>query len=776
MDTSEWRGLFRRLRRQWVSTLAAMVVVGASVSLSGVTFELADAGVWRSLPYRDPADLVALTTMSDRGSARVSVPDFLAARDRVPEARVAAAGAFVPDVALTGFGEPRGLRSRVLSAGYFATLGVALVAGRDFNRSEERPGSGTAVILTDGLWQQLYGRKAGVVGESLMLNGRAHTIVGVLPPLRDYLGPVDLYIPMQFPPTLPRRLRLLEPVARVPFSSARAFHEALAAATAAPQDPDGRGHVVQAERLHEMLSAGARQRLILLFAAGLGLLIVAIANTSALVVSRARERRAEFALRRALGASRRAIVGVAAMDAAVMVGGGSVLGLILTAWAMPLAAAKWGADMVNGVSLGVRAVAWMAVMSCILLGVALSAIAKALDAPTGAASRVISRRPIGRLAVIGQLTISTGLVAVAVMLARHVGALATVAPGFQVASRYTSRISIPAARYPAPQDRARFWDTLLQRLGDDGVDAAITSELPLSGEDNPTAFVATTSGGDSLLAKVRSTSPRYLALMGVPLVEGRYLATSDGPTADWAIVVNLAMARILGMTGPALGQRLSFDFGEGPRLATVVGVVGNVRHTSLSRPVDPEVYFSVNQTPLTAYSLVLSAGGDPSRAREVLTSVLRTLDPGRPFAPLISYADVVARSFSAPRLDAQLMTTAAMAATVVAATGVYALLTLVVAGAAREWAIRLAVGASPARLRRTVIGQALVDLASGVVAGAGLAWVAASSSGLLTQGVALWDAWSVVVTAVAMAFAVGAAAFMPTLRIGRIEPAELLRA
>ena len=776
MDKSEWRGLFRRLRRQWVSTVAAMVVVGSSVSLSGVTFELADAGVWRSLPYRDPADLVVLTTVSDRGVARVSVPDFLAARDRVPEARVAAAGAFVPDVALTGFGEPRGLKSRVLSAGYFATLGVTPVAGRDFDRSEERTGAGAAVILTDGLWQQLYGRKAGVVGESMMLNSRAHTIVGVLPPLRDYLGPVDLYVPMQFPPTLPRRLRLVEPVARVPLAGARAFQEAIAAATAAPQDPDARGHVVRAERLHDRLSDGARQRLIMLFAAGLCLLVIASANTSALVVSRARQRATEFALRRSLGASFGAIVVVAAMDAAVMVGGGSVLGLVFTGWAMPLAAAKWGADLVNGVSLGSRAVAWIAVMSCVLLGVALSAIAKTIDRPTGPARSVISSRPIGRLAVIGQLAIATGLVAVAVMLARHVATMTTVEPGFHVASRYTSRISLPAAQYPAPEDRARFWCTLIQRLGDGGVDAAVSSELPLTGEDNPTAFMATTPGGDTILAKVRSTSPQYLAFMGVPLVEGRYLTTSDGPAADWAIVVNRSMARLLGMTAPVLGQRLSFDFGEGPRPAMVVGVVGDVRHTGLSRPVDPEVYFSVNQTPLTAYSLVLSADGDPSRAREVLASVLRTLDPGRPFAPPISYADVVGRSLSAPRLDAQLMSTAALAATVIAATGLYALLSLVVTGAAREWAIRLAVGASPARLRRTVIAQTLVDLGGGVAGGAGLAWMAAASSGPVTQGAALWDVWSVAVTVAAMAVACGTAALMPTLWIGRIAPADLLRA
>lgn len=777
MMASEWRGVARFLRRQWVSTVAAMVVVGVAVSLSAVTFELADAGLWRSLPYRDPDALVALVTVSERGEARVSVPDFLAVRDRLPDAQVAAAGAFVPDVALTGFGEPRNLKSRVLSAGYFATLGATPVAGRDFARSDEGPGREAVVIITDALWQTLFGRRPSAVGELLMLNGRAHTVVGVLPPMRDYLGPVDLYVPMQFPPTLPRRLRLLEPVARAPVSTEGVFGAAVAAATNVPDDPDAQGHAVGAVRLGEHISSGAKGRLLALFAAGLALLVVAVANVSALIVARARQRASEFALRRTLGASSRAILAIATMDAVAIVTGGAFVGVMLGASSLPAVSAAWGADLLNPVSLGPRVLAWIGVVSSVLLAVAIAAIVRSTRTTDWTARTVTGRRPIARVAVIGQMAVATALVAVAVLLARDLGRTVEIDPGFHIADRYVSRVSLPVTGFPTPRDRERFWDTLVRGLHEASVGAALASELPLTGEDNPTAFSATTSRGDTLVAKVRSTSPGYLEFMRIPLAEGRYLSASDGPDTPWVVVVNHAMARLVSATGPALGQRLSFDFGDGARPATVVGIVADVRHTALNVPPEPEVYFTLRQTPLTAYSIVLTADRGPSRARDALASVLRALDPGRPFAPMTSYRDVIARALEAIRLDARLMSMAAVAATLVATAGVYALLSWLVSSAARDWAIRLAIGASPARLRRSVLGRACVDLACSSLAGVGLAWALA---GLVSPSMPLShlpdDLWAVTLTLGVMSMACIAAAIVPAVRIGRIAPSDLLRA
>jgi putative ABC transport system permease protein len=181
---AEMTALMRMIGRHRMSSVAALAVLAVSIAGATTTFALSDAILWRALPYRDPARLMALQTTHAAGQADVSVPDFTAIRERARDIAVAAAGGFTPEHALTGFGNPRQLRGRVLTGGYFHTLGVSLAAGREFTQAEERSGMGSVAIITDSLRQQLFGQQEAL-GRILALNGRSYTVVGILPPYRD---------------------------------------------------------------------------------------------------------------------------------------------------------------------------------------------------------------------------------------------------------------------------------------------------------------------------------------------------------------------------------------------------------------------------------------------------------------------------------------------------------------------------------------------------------------------------------------------------------------
>ena len=185
---AETRALARILWRNRASSVAAVAMLGCGVAAASVTFAVADATLWRHLPYRQPDQLTLLVTTHAGAEARVSVPDFLAARERLSTTPIAAAGAFTPEFALTGFGEPRQLRGRVVSADYFRTLGVPLAQGRDVAREEERPGAGFVVIITDRLRRQLFEGRSDILGSHLALNNRSVRDRGHPPPASGFHG------------------------------------------------------------------------------------------------------------------------------------------------------------------------------------------------------------------------------------------------------------------------------------------------------------------------------------------------------------------------------------------------------------------------------------------------------------------------------------------------------------------------------------------------------------------------------------------------------------
>jgi putative ABC transport system permease protein len=772
---TEIRALARMLWRHRASTAAAILTLGAGIAAATCGFALADAALWRELPYREPRSLVLLVTAHQRGEANVSLPDFLAVRDAAGAARVAAAGAFTPELALTGFGEPRQLRGRVLSADYFATLGVALVAGRDFTREEEKPGAGQVAIITDRLWNELFGRRPAL-GAPLTLNGRTHLVAGILPPFTDFLGDVDIYVPYQFAPALPRRLRLLAAVVRLADPRDLEGFSAGVREWTRSSDPEAAGYTVEAVGLHERLAARGRSDAWLLLGSSLGLLAIALVNFATLMAARVRQRQAEFSTRLALGATRARVLGLAAMEAAALGLAGAASALACSRMALPLLERQFGPLLVNDVQVGARAGAFA---FAVALGAAATVLgsARSLGRSIPAERRIVSSRLRGGVPLVAaQIGLSLALVLVCGLMARGLAEARRMDPGFPTSGIVTSRVALPAGQYRDISRRVVFWRTLLERFVQTGVGTiAISTEVPLTGEDNPTSFTARLADGTAVASKIRSVSPDYLETLGVPLLQGRSLSAEDRAGARPVLAVNQGLAAHLASLGSPIGQTLTFDFGGSPYHAIVIGVVGNVRHERLSAAPLPEAYFPFEQTPLTTYSLVVRTDRPARDVHSAIRATLDTIDRGQPFAPVVAMEDHVQRGLAGPRVQAQLLGCFAIVALLVSAAGLYSLLAFLVAGARREWALRLALGAAAADLRRLVLRQAAACAAIGLVLGLGTIVVFSRPLGAMAFGVSPWDPLLVAVTVVVMMVTTIGAAVIPALRIGRISPAEVLQ-
>jgi putative ABC transport system permease protein len=774
---TEVKALMRILRRNSMSCVAAIAMLAASITAASATFALADAVLWRDLPYRDPAQLGVLVTRHTSGENNVSMPDFVAVRERATGVSVAAAGTFTPDHALTGFGEPRQLRARILTADYFDVLGVTLVRGRNFTRAEEKPGAGLVVIITDRLRQQLFEQGDGL-GAALAMNGRLYTVVGILPPYRDPFGDVDLYTPVQFAPTLPRRFRLLTPVVRLQNgASLKAFRQQLVRVTDAGGDPEAKGYTVDAVEFSSHLARSSRSSAALLFGAAIGLLGIALLNFTMLIAARVRNRQPEFSIRLAMGASRASILRLVALEAGALSVSAAGLAIAGSQAVLPLLQSRFGSDVVNAMGLNLRVIGFVAAISSSAILAAVFTAKRAFGKQLSSERRIASSRlTAGRGFVVAQVSISMALVVSSAALALSFLKLRQINPGFKTAGISTSRISLPVGRYPDGPKRALFFRSLLERLNERRTSAAaITTELPLSGQDNPTVFTARLSDGVVINPKVRSVSPNYLALLGIPLVSGRMLADNDRAENPLVVVINQRLASQLARLGPPIGQQLAFELTDPPMIARVVGIVGDIRHERLSSDPAPEAYFTFEQTPaVNVFSIVVDGAGGVADNARLLRSAIDTLDRGQPFTPVIPMSEYVERNLAGSQLQAQLLSFFSLVALIVAAFGLYGLLTYLVAGARRDWAIRLTLGATQAQLRLAVLRQSAIYSVLGVTLGMGLLALGSAALSAMIYGVSLWDPALIATCAAVMTLVCTLAAAIPAIRAGRISPSEAL--
>jgi predicted permease len=796
------RSALRRLRRAPGFTFAAVVCLALGIGANTAIFSVINAVLLRPLPY-PRADRIMMVWEA-RDADRVS-RNNVAAYNFLPwktESGVFERLAAVYDtrVGLTGHGEPLQVPVEYASADLFPLLGMRPVLGRAYTAEEDLPGAAPVVVLSHGLWQRRFGGARDVIGQRLELDGKPHTIIGVMPAAAGIIGrpeAPEVWAPLALDPAQDYHGvsgRYLIAIGRLKDGVSRERAQASLTAIARrleEQFPEyNTGWGVNLVPVTEDITGHLRRPLLLL-AGVVGLvLLIACANVANLQLAQATARRREIAVRAALGAGRGRVARQFLAESVVLGLAGGAGGVLLALWltAALAARAEAGIPRLGDVSVDAATLGFTLLVSLIAgIGLGLIPALRAGRADLQAALKDGDRSgtPGGNRArgtlVAAQVALSLMLLVGAGLLLKSFARLQDVELGFDADRVLTARISLPDARYAGPAQQAAFFDALVGRVEAlPGVRAAGTvSWLPLSGlrsatdlwiEGRPIPPPDERPG-----AHIQAVTPDYFRAMGIPLREGRTFAGSDALAQPKAVVVSRSFAKRYLAGEPVLGRRIAMPWGDTLR-GTIVGVVGDVRHAGVDSLPHPTIYWAESQWPWNAMTLVLRTSGDPARLAASVIAEIHAIDPELPVAdvrPMQAYlGDTLARR----RFTMTLLAGFAATALALTAVGLYGVMAYSVAQRIRELGIRLALGASRQRVLKAELLRASTVVGAGLVAG--LAGAAAFTRVLdaLLFGVSATDP-EVFALIVTLLTAVGlAASWIPARRATRVDPMVALRA
>ena len=794
------RFAFRTFRRRPGFAVSALTVLAFGVGSSTAIFSVVNGVLLTPLPYRDPGRLVRIFGAWEHGSREgISPPDFADYRDQTTAFEsVAAATNSTPLLNLKATGEPEQVPSRSVTSGFFSTLGIQPVVGREFSRDEEQWKGPRVAILTYGLWQRRFGGDPAVVGGPLTINGLPYTIVGVLPPFFNFLGSAELFTPVQ-PNPVPamRESRIFVMIGRLRagVDAARAQNEldVLADRLRAAYPKFDHGWSATAVPLTNEVVRDVKPALLMLLAAvGLVVLLVS-ANVAGLMLAQAASRRAEISLRLSLGASRGRIIRQLMTESLTLAIVGGALGCAVGYWSVQLLKrfGPVGIPRLADVTVDVRVLAFTLMVTTIMgvlfgLEPAWRAGRANLSERMSGGGRVTRTVGLRDVLVLAEVTISVVLVLGAGLVIRTLLRLENTNPGFQTTNILTTRLALPGAKYSdgTGDKLTTFWFTATERIETiPGVaSAALTSELPLGGMNNPTPKTVTTDEGTPYLLYLRSVSPNYMNAMQIPLREGRMFSRDDRRDTPRVVVINEQFQReVFGDRDP-VGQKLTFNFQERAEKenyqAVIIGVIGNIRHSSLASPPFREAYLPVAQSPLSNYDLVVRTRIEPKSIGSELRRAIWSIDADQAIGPLRTVEEVVDLGLAQPRFRGIVLGAFAVVALVLAAAGLYGLLSFLVAERQREIGIRMSLGATPGSVLWLILskGMALTlgGLCVGWVVSLGLARVLSRMLSSLVSGGGGADPLVFLLATGVSLFVAFAASYLPAHRAARLDPIQAL--
>jgi putative ABC transport system permease protein len=784
------RYAFRVLGKAPRFATVAILTLALGVGAITTIFSLVNKVLLEPLPYRQSNRLVRMFGAWDKGQKEgVSPNDFWDYRDqnKVFES-TAAATTFTPFYTLTGVAHPVQLVGRKVTSNYLHTLGLKPVAGREFVLEEEKHDAPKVCMLSDGIWRSLFNRNPEIVGKPLTINGLSYTVVGVIPPVFDYLSPVDFWEPMETPNIPPfRGVRLFAMIARlkdgVSLSEAQADLKVIARKLEIAYPKTNKSWRIFAVPLQSEVVANIRPVLLALMGAVIFLLLIVSANLANLMLSWATSRSAEMAVRTALGATHAGLARQVLTLSLVLSLIGSALGTLMAGGAV-MVLRNFGSVRIprlSEISIDLPVLLFVLGISLVIgLIFGLVPVIRIWYLDAGEALKSSTRTstghrgPVRSLLVISEVAFSVILLVGAGLLIRTLHRLQHVDLGFKTSNMLTTRIFLPMKTYSDDPKRIGFWRSLVENTSHlPGVEnAAIVTELPLSGQDNPTAFTARTRTGESFVLKVRGVSPEYFNMMGIPLKAGRTLTAADLPNTKPVVVLNEAAQSIFGARDP-MGEELTFDFG--PYTAQVVGVVGNIRHTSLASSPDREAYFPMAQTPLFAYTLVVRTRNNPESVANPVREVVWKLDPDQSVGAFQTMDTLVEEHLSRAKFPALLLALFAGVALLLSSVGLYGVLSYLVSQRTPEIGIRMALGADNSRILRLILRQGAFLTCTGLAIGLIGAFLVVGFISSLLYGVDQKDPFTYLTSITVVAVLSMLASYVPGRSASRLDPLRALR-
>ncbi len=796
------RFALRQLLKRPGLTAAAILALALGTGANTAVFSIVNGVLLRPLPYPESDRLVRLYTSSTR-NPQLRIPvSFGNFRDWQDQNQVFEHLALYSgtSLTLTDSAEPEQIEGLAITANLFALLGIQPVLGRGFSPEENRSGAGGVVILSHGLWQRRFGADPGVIGRRLKLNDETRTVVGVLPLNFTFSGSTaELWVPLDLDHQEPSRLAYaLWAIGRlrpgVMLEQAQAGMNAIAQRLEQQYPATNAEGAVALVPLSESLVGGVRLLLFLLLGAVVFVLLIACTNVANLLLARAATRQREIAVRQSLGAGRFRIARQFLAESLLLSLLGSVAGFFIAVWAMDglLALSPTDIPRREEIRLDSRVLAFTFFVS-ILTGLAFG-LAPAWQATRTDVNEWLKESGRGALGGVRRHRLHSALIVseVALALVLMIGAglvlrslvrVYKVHPGFHTDGVLTARLSLPATRYTNALQRVAFCEEVLSRVGAlAGVQsAALTSDLPLTGFGIMRPFHiegrAHASPKDYTYARIHVVSASYCRTMGIPVVQGRDLTARDNSNASRAALINQAMARRFFPGEDPIGKRLKQDTGPESEFPwfTIVGVVGDTRFLGLDQEAQPEWYRSYLQTPSTGMSLAVRTQPKPLSLAALIKREVQAIDKDQPFAAARTMEQLLSASLGWWRFMMALLGLFASLALVLAAVGIYGVMSYLVTQRTQEIGIRIALGARPRDVLHLVARQGAVLALTGVVIGlAGAVGLTRLMSrflfGLSALDPATFGSISLLLVGIALL-----ACFLPARRAAKVDPMTALR-
>jgi putative ABC transport system permease protein len=786
----------RMLRRSPGFTAIVVTVLALGIGANSAVFSVVNAVLLRPLPYRDPDRLYRLDEVDPKGQpAGVPPSDARIFRQRIHDFEHVAVSHW-QNFTLTGPQGPQNEYGGKVSIDCFRMLGRPPALGRLFRDEEFDAAASPVVILTHKLWENRFASDPAVLGTALLLNGTPHTIVGVMPRDFFYDQHFAFWTPWRFTAadTAARDERTPAAVRLRPGASVRQAQSQLQAILQEIAPDDARkGWTVRIVPIAQVLTGRVRTSLLVSLGAVAFVLLIACLNVANLLLARASARAREIAVRAALGAGRLRVIRQLLTESLLLSTAGGIAGLILGAWGARALVALFPdrdplprleqAHFDLAVLIFTLAVAGI---TGILFGLApalhatRSSLAESLgEGARGTSSGARSAR-VRNFLVIAEIALSLILLIGAGLMLRSFQRLMAIDPGFNPDRVLTLRVPLPAAITDKPRQPA-YYARILDRLSAlPGLNSAgLIAPLPLADVDANSTFAVEghiPPPGERQLVKLRTVSPGYFRAMGIVLRQGRVFDDSDTGESKVVVVSQSLVRKYFAHENP-IGKRITQDtHGKGP-FATIIGVVGDVPNLNLADAPEPEMYFHYRQFFFAPFAVTLvlrthSAGSE--RLAGVAQKEIRDIAPDQPISDVKTMREVVSNNVSQPRFYTLLLGTYAAIALLLAATGLYGVLSWSVSQRLREIGIRVALGASRPSIIRLVMGHALVLVSAGTLLGLAGSWALTRAIAAQLYRTEPTDPATFLAVAALMIAIALAATYVPARRALKVDPAAAL--
>ncbi len=799
----------RRLMHSPGFTAVAVLTLGLGIGANTAIFSVINSVLLRPLPYREPDRLVAVEhhypSLNDL-HASVSVPGFLAyqARGTIFE-QAAVQNGWLPT--LTGHGDPTRITGSQVTGDFFAVFGVAPALGRVIRPEDAEPGHGKVVVLSQGMWQRVFGADPSALGQQVRLDGEQYEVVGVMPAgFSDFWNRrAEFWVPLIFTPaqadpnrwtneylSFTGRLRAGESVEQASADLA-AYGVQLRTENPDRFSPDW-GLVTTS--LNEKARGPLRHALYLMLGAVVLVLLIACANVANLQLARAAARAREIAVRVALGASPGALIGQLLTESVLLAMAGGVLGVLLAVWCVPaLLGLNGGRGLPAGADVRLDGTVLAFALGISVLTGLVFGLAPASRVALGNLHETLKEGGRGASADRGGLALRRGLVVATVALAlmllagsglliRSFGRLVGVDPGFQPARLVTFNVALPLAKYPSDTVQIATLERVTRALREvPGVTGAGgTSVMPFGGSWATASFSVEgfqpAPNAPGPWGDMRTVTPDFLPTLGVELLRGRQFTDADRAGGRPVVIVDEEMARRYWPGQDPVGKRITFNNLTDSSIAWI-DVVGEVRHTmheGLDGQARVQLYFPLQQNGLPFLAYAVRAAGDPMALVPQLKRAVASVDADLPMSNVSTMDDLIEGTTGPRRFAMLLLVSFSALAAALAAIGLYGVMSYTVTQRTRELGVRVALGAGPKQVLGMVIREgvrlAAVGLGIGLVAALAVSRVLRS----MLFGVSTTDPVTFVAIPLLLLAVTLLACWLPARRAARVDPIVALRA